>query len=159
MVPDSASRIIQNGADRERFRERERERERRERLLGTIRHKAGSRSLRTSARPGLSYAKLSVLIIKVKSFYSKPLSRPRSAGRCCRAPSASLRHRAFIAAKTPPGPQCRQQGQLQWSVGLGSARKRGARNRGRRPERCASAASSWPASKAVRCTRCIFASR
>ena len=41
----------------------------------------GSLSPRTSARLGLSYAKLKVLIIHVKSFYSKTLSRPRSAGR------------------------------------------------------------------------------
>jgi hypothetical protein len=41
----------------------------------------GSLSPRTSARLGLSYAKLNVLIIHVKLFYSKTLSLPRSAGR------------------------------------------------------------------------------
>jgi hypothetical protein len=46
-----------------------------------LRLRPGSLSPRTSARLGLSYAKLNVLIIHVKSFYSKTRSRPRSAGR------------------------------------------------------------------------------
>jgi hypothetical protein len=52
------------------------------RLSSLLRHlRPGSLSPRTSARLGLSYAKQNVLIIHVKSFYSKTLSRPRSAGR------------------------------------------------------------------------------
>jgi hypothetical protein len=50
-------------------------------LLRLLRLRPGSLSPRTSARLGLRYAKLNVLIIHVKSFYSKTLSRPRSAGR------------------------------------------------------------------------------
>ena len=69
-----------------------------------LRLRPGSLSPRASPRLGLSYAKLNFLIIQVKSFYSKTLSRPRLQGDALDlryertasvAPSAPVGHRAF----------------------------------------------------------------
>ena len=53
-----------------------------------LRLRPGSLSPRTSPRLGLSCAKLNILIIHVKSFYSITLSRPPSAGRRPGPPSS-----------------------------------------------------------------------
>ena len=69
-----------------------------------LRLRPGSLSPRTSARLGLSYAKLNVLIIHMRSFYSKTLRGLvlqddaldlRYERTASGAPSASLGHRAF----------------------------------------------------------------
>ena len=61
-----------------------------------------SLSPRTSARIGMSYAKLNVLIIHVKSFYFKTLSRPRSARR--RAPLLTSYSESAPVHRFPPSP-------------------------------------------------------
>ena len=64
-----------------------------------LRFRPGRLSPRTSARLGLCYAKVNVLIIQVKSFYSKTLSktlsRPRSAGRRPGSPSENCLWRSL----------------------------------------------------------------
>ena len=83
---------------------------------GTHKHSAHTRAddrRGTSPRLGLSYAKLNVLIIQVKHFRGLVLQGDaldlRYERTASGAPSASLGHRAFIAAETPPAPQCTSQ--------------------------------------------------